>query len=82
MLRIIIVRKRLTDGFQWRIENWEDYLAYLRESNLPRPLAKYTLFASYQTEADYELLVGDFSQQIPILFRLRKGLVEYEIVDG
>jgi hypothetical protein len=82
MTKIIIVRKRLDDGLQWRIENWEDYLAYLKENNLPQPLARYTLFASYQTEIDYKLLVGDFSQQIPILFHLQEELVEHEIVDG
>lgn len=82
MAKITIVREQLVDGLRWRVQNWDDYLGYLEKNNLPKPVTRYAIFASYETHGDYELLIGDFDKQVPILYRLREGEIEYDIVDG
>ena len=78
----IRIRRIITEsGIRWLIENWNDYLTYLKESSLPIPSTKYSIYISHETKADLGSYIPvDFDNEIPILYRLKKEIVDIEFL--
>ena len=80
MTTIRMRRETTSDGVRWWIENWQDYIAYLKANDLPVPTQRYAVFISHETKADAGDI--DFEKQVPLLFHLKKDRVDHEFVTG
>ena len=81
MLKITILRKQLPNGCLWWIKNWDDYITYLEQNSLPKPIIPYKIFAELTIEQDFRHYYGDFEEHIPLIFQLEGRQVQYEIID-
>ncbi len=82
MKKITILRRNTESGRKWWIKDWQDYLNHLSENNLHKPRIPFAISADSSTEHDYNIYMGDFESEIPLIFNLDQKLVEVEIIDG
>jgi hypothetical protein len=76
MYTIRILRETTTDGIRWTIDNWDDYLKYLKELDVPtRP---YGIFISNEVKNDAGGL--DFEAQVARLYRLSGSRVSCQFI--
>ena len=78
MYTIRILRETTTDGIRWTIDNWDDYLEYLRESDLDVPTRRYGIFISHEVKNDAGGL--DFETQVARLYRLSGSRVSCQFI--
>lgn len=79
MKKITILRRQTDTGYRWYIEDWNDYLDYLEENNMCKPIWSYGIVIDHETAFDFERQHGDFEKHVPLIFHLDEDKVEYEI---
>jgi hypothetical protein len=83
MLKINILREAVARGRRWSVGNWDDYLTYLEDNNLPKPPGEVVISVVIDADVptdDCRPYLDSFENQVPFMFALKPEVVEYSII--
>ena len=80
---VTITKRQGTEGFFYEIDDFDSYVAALKEKGIETPAASYRILVRYEDEPLIRAGIGDLESQIAIFFKLSPATgIAYRISGG